>query len=163
MTGDSMSTSFFVLLVRSRRDVVLARERARQIAGLLGFDALEQAGIGAAVFEIASRAREQSGRAALQFQAEDGTFRVVPAPSPLRELSAQPSGLRLEKPLPRKEPAVGPEDMAWVVRQLALLAPANVFAEIQRQNQEFLRVLADLQSCRASLAALAPEAARPAA
>ena len=43
---------------------------------------------------------------------------------------------------------VGPEDLAFVVRQLALLTPANVFTEIQRQNQEMLSVLLELQRCR---------------
>jgi len=158
-----MSTSFLVVNVRCKRDVVLARDRARQVAGLLGFDPLEQACNGAAVFEIASQAREQSSPTALNFKVEGESFQVFPMPPHGPDNAGRPAGLRLEKVLPKKEPAVALEDVAWVVRQLAEQTPPSIFHEIKRQNQELLHALAELQGCRAKVALTASEAARPAA
>ena len=156
-----MSTPFLSLPVAARRDVVLARDRARQVAGLLGFDALEQACVAAAVFEIASQARE-AGRSMLHFQVEGDLFQVFAMPQ-VTSVTGRPGGLRLEKILPKKEPALALEDVPWAVRQLAEQSPASLFSEIKRQNQELLYTLAELHGCRAKVASLAPETARPAA
>ena len=158
-----MVTSLLVLPVHRKRDVLSARTRARQVARLLGFDALEQACIGAAVFEIACRAREQGGRAILHSQADGTTFQVFPQLELVPRRAAEALVLRLEKPLPAREPSVGADDLAWVVQQLAVLTPEDPFAEMQRQNQELLLALVELQGCRAKLATTTPEPARPAA
>jgi len=155
-----MSTTILTANVRCRRDVVLARDRARQAAALLGFDALEQACIAAAVFEIASQAREAS-RPMLHFQVEGELFQVFAMPQ--QASSEAPAGLRLEKPMPKKEPAIALEDVPWAIRQLAEQTPPSLFNEIKRQNQELLYALAELNGCRAKVASLAPENARPAA
>jgi anti-sigma regulatory factor (Ser/Thr protein kinase) len=44
--------------IRYERDVMLARRRARQIAGLVGFDTQDQTRIATAVLEIARNAFE---------------------------------------------------------------------------------------------------------
>jgi hypothetical protein len=158
-----MGTSLLVLHVRRRRDLLLARERARQVARLLGFDAVDQACIAAGVFEIACQAMLQSGCCGLQFQTDGNTFQVFPIAGTESAQPGQVGGLRLEKPLPTKEPPVGQEDVAWVVQQLAQLTAPDAFAEIKQQNQEVLFVLAELQACRSKLAAALRESTRPAA
>jgi hypothetical protein len=160
----AMSTTFLVYNVHGKRDVILARDWARQVAALLGFEPLEQACIAALVFEIASQACELSRRAALHFQADGDLFQVfarVPGP----DEANRRLGLLLEKPLPKKALTVALEDVAWVVCQLAEQSPTSLFAEIRRQNQELLHALSELHAARAQPAAAPREttSARPAA
>ena len=51
-----MTAPLLTLTIRTERDVVAARQRSRQIAGLLGFDSQEQTRIATAVSEIARNA-----------------------------------------------------------------------------------------------------------
>ena len=51
-----MNSSLLSLAIRSERDVVLARQRSRQVAALLGFDGQDQTRISTAVSEIARNA-----------------------------------------------------------------------------------------------------------
>jgi signal transduction histidine kinase len=60
------------LEVRLEVDVVLARQRARQIAGLLGFAPLDQTRIATATSEIARNAVKYAGGARLEFIVESG-------------------------------------------------------------------------------------------
>src|SRR5262245_7933494 len=53
-------------------DVVLARQRARQVARLLGFDIQDQTRIATAVSEIARNAFQYAGRGKIEFLAEHG-------------------------------------------------------------------------------------------
>ena len=70
-----MSLPLLTLDVRLEPDVVLARQRARQIAGLLGFAPLDQTRIATAVSEIARNAFQYAGGGRVEFQ-------VRPGPSP---------------------------------------------------------------------------------
>ncbi|MEP6687697.1 MAG: ATP-binding protein [Gemmatimonadales bacterium] len=54
--------------IRSEQDVVLARQRARQIAGLLGIDAQDQTRIATAVSEIARNAYQYAGSGTVVFE-----------------------------------------------------------------------------------------------
>ncbi len=54
--------------IRSERDVVLARQRARQIAGLLGIDAQDQTRIATAVSEIGRNAFQYAGGGTVVFE-----------------------------------------------------------------------------------------------
>lgn len=56
-------------------DVVLARQRARQLAGLLGFDAQDQTRIATAVSELARNAYEYAGGGRVQFALHDAPAR----------------------------------------------------------------------------------------
>ena len=56
-----MSLPVLSVAIRLEHDVVLARQRARQIAGLLGFDAQDQTRIATAVSEIARNAFQYAG------------------------------------------------------------------------------------------------------
>jgi anti-sigma regulatory factor (Ser/Thr protein kinase) len=57
MTWPIISTPIF-----SEQDVVTARQRARQLSGLLGFDPQDQTRIATAVSEIARNAYVHAGR-----------------------------------------------------------------------------------------------------
>jgi hypothetical protein len=74
-----MLTPLLSLTLQSKRDVVLARQSARQVAKLLGFGIAEQTRIAAAVFEVAYNACRSSGRVTLHFQLSDTTLQVFPA------------------------------------------------------------------------------------
>jgi signal transduction histidine kinase/CheY-like chemotaxis protein len=62
-----MSTTLHTLALRSEHDVVQARQRAREIAGLLGFDHQEQIRLATAVSEIARNAFRYARAANVQF------------------------------------------------------------------------------------------------
>ena len=53
-----MSKALLTVAIKFEQDVVVARQRARQIAGLLGFDGQDQTRIATAVSEIARNAFE---------------------------------------------------------------------------------------------------------
>jgi len=144
-----MSTPLYSLRVRCKRDIVVARQRARQIAGLLGFAGHEQTCIAAAVFEIARSAYEVNGAGSLCFDVDEQVFRVCVDSA---RLSGR--GLRLEKPLPSESPALAREDLEWAVRELARFSRFNLFEEIRQQNQELLHAVHELQARRAQSAAL---------
>lgn len=74
-----MSIPVLTLPLRSKRDLLLVRQRARQLAGLLGFDVRAQLGISAAVFELAWCAFQDRGRSAIVFQIETDLFQVFAA------------------------------------------------------------------------------------
>ncbi|MBD2103095.1 ATP-binding protein [Leptolyngbya sp. FACHB-261] len=61
------------LKVRCEQDVVLARQRARQLAQLLGFALQDQTRIATAVSEIARNAFQYAGTGKVEFQVRDGS------------------------------------------------------------------------------------------
>jgi hypothetical protein len=146
-----MITHLLCLEVRRRRDLLIARRRGRQVAGLLGFEAREQACIAAAVFEI-GRDVLGSGRGTLKFQVDEAVLKVIPSRG----------RIRLEKPLPGKS-LLSREDLVWAVRELARCTGFNLMEEVRFQNQELLHALRDLQACQEELARLRREFGRPAA
>lgn len=159
-----MTTLLFELPLGRKRDVVTARQRARQVAALLGYNSPEQTRIASAVFELARQTLQQTDRAVLYFEVTEQTLLVVPHEDATRFGSEGPPLLRLEQPLPCGESAVAPEDLPWVAQQLVRLTPVNTFEEIQRVNQELLRALLELQACKERLAELtAPQLAPSAA
>src|SRR5215813_7893687 len=58
--------------IKYEHDVVVARQHARQIAGLLGFDAQDQTRIATAVSEIARNAFQYAGGGKVEFLLEGG-------------------------------------------------------------------------------------------
>ena len=113
--------------------MVLARQRTRQLAGLLGFEAGEQACLAAAVFSLACQARPGQG-AALYFRVAGGVLRIA-----LRENRGR-RHLRLEKALPG-EPRLAARDLKWALAELARRTPLNLFSEMKELNQELLAAL----------------------
>jgi signal transduction histidine kinase/CheY-like chemotaxis protein len=68
-----MSATLLTLALRSERDVVLARQRARQLAGLIGFDNQDQTRLATAVSEIARNAVTYGGGGKIEFRIEGST------------------------------------------------------------------------------------------
>ena len=62
-----MSNALLTVAVQYEQDVVVARQRARQIAGLLGFDGQDQTRIATAVSEIARNAFRYAGGGKVEF------------------------------------------------------------------------------------------------
>lgn len=153
-------TPILNLRIRTRRDLLLARQRTRRLASLLGFDVLEQATLAAAVFELARQTRRQEGETALRFSIIDDTLRIEPAGD---EDAESCNMLRIVKVLPNRTLDLAVEDMLWLTKELEKLVPDRLFAEIVRQNQELLRALRELQISQSKVAQLSHEASRPAA
>src|SRR4029078_12996559 len=61
------------LRITNERDVVLARQRARQVAALVGFDVQDQTRIATAVSEIARNAFEYARNGKVEFRREGTT------------------------------------------------------------------------------------------
>ncbi len=66
-----MNKPLLTLEIRLEHDVVLARQRARQIAGLLGFEGQDQTRVATAVSEIARNAFQYAGGGKAEFLVED--------------------------------------------------------------------------------------------
>jgi anti-sigma regulatory factor (Ser/Thr protein kinase) len=75
-----MTSPLFTVAIRYEHDVVLARQRARHITALLGFDAQEQARVATAVSELARNAFQYADAGRVEFFVEGKTtpqlFRV---------------------------------------------------------------------------------------
>ena len=65
-----MSIPILTTAITSEYDIVLARQRARQIAGLLGFDAQDQTRLATAVSEIARNAYQYASGGKVTFELE---------------------------------------------------------------------------------------------
>jgi hypothetical protein len=158
-----MADPILTLEIRRKSDVLAARQRARQVAGMLGFEAVDQAWIAARVFEVACRvhALREGG---IRFQLEGDALQVVPVPVErrrgvgtlppstrawnaagadrlLRAIAMQPpepSTARLEARLPHGRARVAREDLAFLAKRLAQLTPLNVFEEVRRLNLEVI-------------------------
>jgi hypothetical protein len=149
-----MNTPLLTVRLRRNRDLLLVRQRARQIARILGFDAAEQSRIAAAVFHLAWHAVRHVRQPDLVFRIADSVLRVAPQCHRGDQAGAgeTPDGcLRLERPLPQTAEALAATDVAWVLRELSRLAPPSVFEEVQQQNQDLLQAYHELQTCRTEL------------
>jgi hypothetical protein len=181
-----MITSLLTLKLRGRRDLVLARWRARQIAGLLGFEFQEQAGIAAAVFEIAQQSYKRRVGVLIRFQLKEELLQVFAVGGRPRQPAGRPPGDRdpcgirrfldwlgggptagtpawLTRPVPKKALAPAREDLPWLVEVLARHTPLDLFAEIQKQNQELVRALQAVKTPASDSAAATLGSASPAA
>ena len=69
----SLALDLFDITVRHEQDVVTARQRAGQLAGLLGFDQSEQTRIATAVSEIVRNAFRYTGSGRVEYAVEGGT------------------------------------------------------------------------------------------
>jgi len=150
---------FLTLRLRTCRDLILARHRARQIAELLRFPAEDIICIAAGAFVVAEQSKRLLRRASLCFAIVDHQLRVFARP--IRALAQLPSNLYiLSKPLPRDDQQLASEDIAWLIRKVGELVPATPQEEILRQNQEILLLLTRLRGGQTSCdPALNPTAA----
>jgi signal transduction histidine kinase len=165
-----MSVTIFTVEVHPG-ELADLRLRTRQIAGLLGFKARQQAEVSAAVSLAADAAVESTGAAEVAFTVE-GTpqaqvFRILISSSAPRP--SEPGGamrrsifrlvdffevdqsdetrttVALGKEFPPGTPAVAGEALARVAGELARRSrPGSVFTDIQKQNQELFDSIKDL-------------------
>lgn len=112
-----MSTILFSLPLTQNRDLFQARQRTRQIAGLLGFEGLEQTTISALVLAISLEALSQNRSAWLQVAIGDGHLEirceaparqnVDPCNLPFRKIRCRPQ--TFSGPLPQFYPGMQAE------------------------------------------------------
>lgn len=166
--------TLLTLPVNSRRDVLLARQRARQIAALLHFESVDQACIAAGTFAVAQQALRRSRAAQLYFRIDKKMLHVFAQATgkaartlPLRQLPAGVAGpdssLRLAKALPAGTADFSNEDLIWVIEQLNQQPCFHPFEEIQHQNQEMLALLHALHSAQAQVRQLLESRPAPSA
>ena len=158
------TTPFFALKLRSKKDAVLARQRARRVASLLSFDAHEQACIAAGTFVICCQALVMFGKSRICFQIEQNQLQIYAEDLQLTPTadhalgSKRLSGLfneydaktlfRLCKILPPQETAADQLDLGWLVTKVEETACKSLFDEIVKQNQETLALLHELRLCQ---------------
>jgi signal transduction histidine kinase/CheY-like chemotaxis protein len=174
----------FTVVIQYEHDVVLARQRARHIASLLGFNTEEQTRMATAVSELARNVFQYAHAGKVEFFVEGKTapqlFRVKVSDSGsgianLQEIldgqyhsktgmglgiigarrlvdqfcieSTAGSGTTvwLTKLFPKGAPALQPTALGPLLDRLAQARPENPFEEMQRQNQELLRALAEVE------------------
>lgn len=178
-----MSTTLLKSEIRFEQDVVTSRQRTRQIAELLGFDALDQTRIATAVSEICRNAFQYAKGGSVEFCLEDDTpqtfqIRVSDRGQGIADLKSvldgqyrsetgmgigmvgsnrlmdqfevdsvrgQGTTVVMGKLLPKRASAVTPERLREIVNELVQRPPQNPLEEIQQQNQELLRTLAQLR------------------
>jgi signal transduction histidine kinase/DNA-binding response OmpR family regulator len=155
-----MTPTLLKVVIRYERAIVLTRQRARQIASLLGFDAQDQTRIATAVSEIARNAFEYARGGTVEFRLEGSTVpqllcvQVTDRGPGIRDLAAvlegryrSASGMGLgitgaRRLMDRFEIASRPGDGTTVVlkrllpRRTGLLGPealARLAAELARQ------------------------------
>jgi signal transduction histidine kinase len=82
-----VTIALLTLDIRREHDVVLARQRARRVAELLGFDTQDQTRVATAVSELARNAHEYGGGGRVRFEIADGDPRGSPsrAVRPMRQ------------------------------------------------------------------------------
>ena len=180
MVGKALLT----VALHYEQDVVVARQRARQVAGLLGFDAQDQTRIATAVSEIARNAYRYAGGGKVEFRLEGestpqlmltrisdegpgipdldsvlgGRYRSqtgmgiglmgVHRLMDQVEIRTQPGAgtdVVLKKILPPRAPLITRGDLGRIANDLATRAPQGAYEELQEQNRELVRALAELR------------------
>ena len=189
--NDGKAFSIYTLRLRNERHVVHARQRAREIANLLGFEHQDQIRLATAASEIARNAFRYATGGAVEFLVRAGDpqcfILVVTDAGPgindlvqildghcvsktglgqgivgtkrlmeYFEITSSRSGTRVEtgKRLPRDMKPVDAARVREIVNELARSGLAEPFDEIERQNQELLRTLAELREKQETLALL---------
>ncbi len=165
--------------IGNEQDVVLVRQRARQISQLLGFSQQDQVRIATAVSEAARGAAQAGSSGRAVFGIADGERRqllqvTIGAAGPLpddaivtahrlvedctMEQGAHgPVALTLRKPLPPQAPVDGAR-LGEIAAQLAKDSPvANTGLEVQLQNRELVATLAELRERQEDLLSLTRE------
>ncbi len=177
--------------LRYERDVVQARQRAREIAALLGFDRQDQIRLATATSEIARNAFRYARNGKVEFELQNEPeqalrIRVLdqgPGIANLQDVldgfyksdtglgmgivgtrrlmdsfdiatTAAGTQVVLGKSLPPHAPVFTASSFRKLVEELDQREPQNPFDEIERQNRELLKTLADLRARQDELALL---------
>lgn len=143
--------ALLTLALRCKRDVVLARQRARQIAALLHFEFQDQACIAAGAFAVATEALRQARSGEVCMETDGKVLHLFARRLQPRDPAGAvpPGSLRLVKSLPLAASRdFSAEDVAWVVEQLNQQECLNLFEEMDHQNQEMLALLHALHAAQ---------------
>lgn len=132
---------FLTLPVRNCRDLIHVRQRARQVARLLRFAPHDVMCIAAGAFVVAERAKSVLRQASVCFAMVDRQLRIFARAASSRA-SASSELIMLSKPVPQNDQRIAADDIAWIIRQVQLLAPMSLREELSGQNQEVLELLA---------------------
>ena len=177
-----MAQRILNLALANEQDVVLVRQRARQVSHLLGFSQQDQVRIATAVSEVARAACQSGfgGRATFLIEGGDGrqflevTIGAGPGSSGaladdalvtahrlMEECRVEQGGgpvlVAMRKALPAHT-WVGPARLAELSSQLAQDSPvANTYLEVHLQNRELAAALAELRERQDDLLALTRE------
>lgn len=173
-------TALLTLEIRYEQDVVQARQRTREIADQLGFDAQDQARLATAVSEMARNAFQYAQGGTIEFYVEEepqtfliriqdrgagiphladilegryssqtgmgiiGTQRLMDV-FEIRSLPQQGTTVVMGKALSKRTPTLTPSMLQQIREEVMGRSPQNPYEEIQRQNQELLRAMAELR------------------
>lgn len=170
-----MNAPLLMLAIRDEQDVVLARQRARQVAALLGFDEQDQARIATAVSELARYAFQHGGTGEVEYDVDcgpapalivrvgDHASETVERSSALVaarrlmdsvEIDTAPRGSRIRVAKRLRGGAPSAADLERIAAVLAREAVGGPVAELRQQNLELMRALDELQARRDELARL---------
>ncbi len=171
-----MPISISTLVINFEDDLVTARQRARRVAALFGFDGQDQTRISAAVSEAARMAAHHDGGGHVEFLLEGETapqvllVRVAASKAASRagtrgepdmwkpaldsagrlmdqcDVMSGSAGIVLKKLLPKGAAAIGTDAVERIQRQLARQEPRNPMEEVRQQNQELLQALERLHA-----------------
>jgi signal transduction histidine kinase/CheY-like chemotaxis protein len=178
-----MKKSLISVNLRFEQDVVLARQRARDIAQLLGFDHSEQIRLATATSEIARNAFRYARSGRVEFQLETSAparllIRVSDSGSGIHNLDEILEGryrsttglgkgiagtrrlmdqfeiqtgstgtlVEMSKMVPQAAFPLHSARVEEIAQKLAQRRPENPYEEVERQNQELLKTLAELRS-----------------
>lgn len=183
-SGELPATALVLLAsvtLAHEQDVVLSRQRARQVAQLLGFDSQDQVRIAAAASEIAREGLQTGEQATLalladpdeemfliqlqfpgqarhdrttaDFQVRDG---VLAARRIMGHFAIVPAEegtiLNFGRALPKGRKPRDGRALAELSKTVASSPPRNLYQEFQAQNKELLDALQDLRRNQAELA-----------
>jgi signal transduction histidine kinase len=167
----------------NQQDVVLVRQRARQVSSLLGFSQQDQVRIATAVSEVARGAcqvslggrasfaiRDAERRQVLEVTIDAGRVASGPLPEDaivtahrlMEECAVEqgalgPTGITMRKALPLQA-WVNNARVAEIAGELAKDSPvANSYLEVQQQNHELVTTLAELRERQEDLLSLTRE------
>lgn len=150
-----MDHTLWTLPLRGKRDALLARQRSRHIAALLGFDFQEQACISAGVFALAWQVLHLKAPLEVCFALKGESLQVFVQGSLAEPRPQGPSTavsiLKLERLLPART-KVSLDDLDWAIHHLNEPPPGWMYDEMHRVNQELLATLHALRTSQAQLA-----------
>lgn len=137
-----LPTPFLTLNVVNKRDVLVLRQRARQVAGLLHLTGFDRTYVAAAAFAIGSQAR-QLGLRKVCFAIEHEQLHIFALADKAGTAIAR-NLLRLVKPLPKMQ-GLDASDIGWLIGSLPTLARGGLHEEVAQQNEEVLGLVHELQ------------------
>ena len=187
-------TILLTIAIHYEQDVVQARQRTREIAEQLGFDAQDQARLATAVSEIARNAFQYAKGGTVEFcvagelqafliRIQDqgggiphladvlagrytsvtgmglgivGSRRLMDC-FEIESLPGQGTTVVMSKTLSKRTPTFTDSQLQQIRETVIKRSPQNPYEEIQRQNQELLRAMAELRKREEELTQLNQE------